>query len=101
MECTETATVTLWRSVERQELARIEASAWFAFPPRLPESPIIYPVLTEAYAAQIARKWNAMQGGGWVTTWGQQPAGLRMARSSHSKGTSSAEPYTCSHLPLE
>lgn len=28
------------------------------FPPRLPDQPIFYPVLTEAYAVQIARDWN-------------------------------------------
>jgi hypothetical protein len=32
---------------------------WFReFPPRLPEQPIFYPVLTEEYATQIARDWN-------------------------------------------
>lgn len=30
-----------------------------AFPPRLPEQPIFYPVLNEDYARQIARDWNA------------------------------------------
>jgi hypothetical protein len=29
-----------------------------AFPPRLPEQPIFYPVLNEEYATQIARDWN-------------------------------------------
>jgi hypothetical protein len=29
-----------------------------AFPPRLPEQPIFYPVLTEEYATKIARDWN-------------------------------------------
>jgi hypothetical protein len=29
-----------------------------AFPPRLPEQPIFYPVLTIEYARQIARDWN-------------------------------------------
>ncbi len=28
------------------------------FPPRLPEQPIFYPVLTIEYARQIARDWN-------------------------------------------
>lgn len=28
------------------------------FPPRLPEQPIFYPVLTKAYAKQIAYEWN-------------------------------------------
>jgi hypothetical protein len=39
-----------------------------AFPPRLPEQPIFYPVLTEDYAIQIARDWNVpASGAGYVT----------------------------------
>ena len=39
-----------------------------AFPPRLPEQPIFYPVLTEAYAVKIARDWNVKaSGSGYVT----------------------------------
>ena len=39
-----------------------------AFPPRLPEQPIFYPVLTEAYAVKIARDWNVKASGfGFVT----------------------------------
>ncbi len=37
----------------------IEQSGFTAFPPRLPEQPIFYPVTNEAYAAKIARDWNA------------------------------------------
>jgi len=55
----ETSTVTLWRPTGPKELALIEASGWHAFPPRLPEQPIFYPVLNEEYAAKIARDWNA------------------------------------------
>ena len=36
----------------------IRASGFREFPPRLPEQPIFYPVLTEEYATQIARDWN-------------------------------------------
>jgi hypothetical protein len=36
----------------------IRASRFRAFPPRLLEQPIFYPVLTEEYATQIARDWN-------------------------------------------
>jgi hypothetical protein len=53
------ATVTLYRPVGPRELALIQESGYRAFPPRLPEQPIFYPVLNEAYAAQIAREWNA------------------------------------------
>lgn len=39
-----------------------------AFPPRLPEQPIFYPVLTEEYAVKIARDWNVpASGSGFVT----------------------------------
>ena len=39
-----------------------------AFPPRLPEQPIFYPVTTEDYAMKIARDWNVPQSGsGFVT----------------------------------
>ena len=61
-------TVTLWRPVGPEELALIEASGMRAFPPRLPEQPIFYPVLTEAYAIKIARDWNVpSSGSGYVT----------------------------------
>jgi hypothetical protein len=54
----EPATVTLYRPVGQVELDLIRASGFRAFPPRLPSQPIFYPVLNEAYAAQIARDWN-------------------------------------------
>jgi hypothetical protein len=53
------APITLYRPVGTKELALIEATEFKAFPPRLPEQPIFYPVLNEAYATQIARDWNA------------------------------------------
>jgi ADP-ribosylglycohydrolase len=40
-------TVTLYRPVGPKELGLIRASGWRAFPPRLPEQPIFYPVLEE------------------------------------------------------
>ena len=51
--------LVLYRPVGQQELDLIAASGITAFPPRLPEQPIFYPVLNEAYATQIARDWNA------------------------------------------
>ncbi len=39
--------VTLWRPVGPGELELIAASGYRAFPPRLPEQPIFYPVLTD------------------------------------------------------
>ena len=52
-------TIMLYRPVGPKELALIRASGDTAFPPRLPEQPIFYPVLNEEYATQIARDWNA------------------------------------------
>lgn len=49
----------LWRPVGREELDLIAASGWTRFPPRLPEQPIFYPVLSFDYAEQIARDWNS------------------------------------------
>lgn len=56
-------TTTLYRPVGPAELALIEASGWRAFPPRLPEQPIFYPVLNEEYACQIAERWNVRDSG--------------------------------------
>ena len=49
----------LYRPVGAAEMALIAESGCKAFPPRLPEQPIFYPVLNEAYACEIAEKWNA------------------------------------------
>ena len=63
-----TDVITLWRPVGPAELALIEASGMTAFPPRLPEQPIFYPVTTEDYAIKIARDWNVpADGKGYVT----------------------------------
>jgi hypothetical protein len=56
-------TVVLFRPVGTEELKLIEESRFSAFPPRLPEQPIFYPVTTEHYAAKIARDWNTQFGG--------------------------------------
>jgi hypothetical protein len=63
-----TETVTLWRPTGPRELALVEQSGWKAWPPRLPEQPIFYPVTTEEYAIKIARDWNVpSSGSGYVT----------------------------------
>jgi hypothetical protein len=59
----DTAVVTLWRPVGPKELELIRQSGMKAFPPRLPEQPIFYPVLTESYARTIARDWNVPASG--------------------------------------
>jgi hypothetical protein len=62
------STLTLWRPVGPTELELIRRSGMQAFPPRLPEQPIFYPVLTEEYAVTIARDWNVpASGSGFVT----------------------------------
>ena len=62
------ATTALYRPVGPKELELIAASDWKAFPPRLPDQPIFYPVLNESYAIQIARDWNVQaSGSGYVT----------------------------------
>jgi hypothetical protein len=61
-------TITLWRPVGPKELELIRATGMKAFPPRLPEQPIFYPVTTEDYAVKIARDWNVPDSGaGFVT----------------------------------
>jgi len=57
----------LYRPVGPEELELIRLSGFREFPPRLPEQPIFYPVLTEEYAIKIARDWNvAASGAGFV-----------------------------------
>ncbi|MGK5445993.1 hypothetical protein [Streptomyces radiopugnans] len=61
-------TTTLWRPTGPGELALVRESRWRAWPPRLPEQPIFYPVLNEDYAIRIARDWNVKHdGAGFVT----------------------------------
>jgi hypothetical protein len=74
-----TETITLFRPVGTKELALIESSGFKAFPPRLPEQPIFYPVLNKDYAVQIARDWNAKYNDdrtGYVTQFNVQKAFL-------------------------
>ena len=49
---------TLYRPVGQADYDLIKGSRFHEFPPRLPEQPIFYPVLSEYYAKQIARDWN-------------------------------------------
>jgi hypothetical protein len=65
-------TTQLFRPVGQAELDLIRESGYKAFPPRLPEQPIFYPVLNAEYAIQIARDWNAKYNPdkvGYVTTF--------------------------------
>ena len=49
---------TLYRPVGQGELKLIRAADFRAFPPRLPNQPYFYPLLTLEYATQIASDWN-------------------------------------------
>ncbi|MGW3160039.1 hypothetical protein [Streptomyces sp. NPDC001089] len=61
-------TTTLWRPTGPLELDLVRGTNWRAWPPRLPEQPIFYPVLNEEYAIKIARDWNVRHdGAGFVT----------------------------------
>jgi len=55
--------VTLYRPTGPKELDLIKKSGYKKFPPRLPEQPIFYPVLTKEYAVKIARDWNVPASG--------------------------------------
>jgi hypothetical protein len=55
--------VVLWRPVGPAELELIRQSSMRTFPPRMPEQPIFYPVLSEEYAVKIARDWNVPASG--------------------------------------
>ena len=61
-------TVVLYRPTGPEELALVEQSEYRAWPPRLPEQPIFYPVTSQAYAEEIAQQWNVEESGsGYVT----------------------------------
>ena len=69
--------VTLFRPVGPQELELIRRARFRAFPPRLPDQPIFYPVLSEEYAVKIASDWNVQaSGAGYVTRFRVQRAFL-------------------------
>lgn len=50
--------------LEREPGAVVASSGWKAFPPRLPEQPVFYPVTNVEYAKEIAERWNAAEGRG-------------------------------------
>lgn len=62
-------TMILYRPTGLRELRLVADSGYREFPPRLPDQPIFYPVLTLEYARQIARDWNTKSGdqAGFVT----------------------------------
>lgn len=65
------ANLHLYRPTGLEELLLVLRRDLGGWPPRLPEQPIFYPVLNQAYAAQIARDWNTRSGtfAGYVTAF--------------------------------
>lgn len=51
----------LFRPTGQLELERLFEAGMRAWPPRLAEQPIFYPVLNLDYAQQIARQWNTKE----------------------------------------
>lgn len=73
----ESGTTVLWRPTGQAELDLVAAAGWRAWPPRLPDQPIFYPVLNRWYATKIAREWNVPAGGvGYVARFEVQRAYL-------------------------
>lgn len=61
-------TVTLYRPIGPEELVKLEESGFTAWPPRLPDQPIFYPVMNQNYAEQIATEWNVRDSGSGSVT---------------------------------
>jgi len=63
--------VKLYRPTGQIELELVFASGMRAWPPRLVDQPIFYPVLNRTYAREIAAKWNTKSERlvGYVTTF--------------------------------
>lgn len=86
-------TVTLYRPVGEAELELIARSGSRRFPPRLSGQPFFYPVCTRESAEQIARDWNARDGGcGFVTRFEVKSEFLARYRI-HVVGTSIHSEY--------
>lgn len=92
IQMTDSDTVILWRPVGPEELALVRATGMRAFPPRLPEQPIFYPVLSEDYAIKIARDWNVpASGAGYVTRFHVQKAFLNRYQVQEAGGKAHKE----------
>lgn len=84
--------VTLYRPVGSAEYKLIKDSGFTEFPPRLPEQPIFYPVLTEEYAIKIARDWNVKASGiGYVLKFGVDSQFLKHYDVQQAGGSSHQE----------
>ena len=84
--------ITLWRPVGPKEMELIRQSGMREFPPRLPDQPIFYPVLSEEYAIKIARDWNVPASGkGYVTRFRVAKAFLDQYRVQEAGGQNHLE----------
>jgi len=86
-------TVTLFRPVNQAELDLIAQADYEAFPPRLPEQPIFYPVCNAAYAIEIAEKWNVPAYGMSFVLRFEVDAGYLSGFEIHRVGDRSHEEY--------
>ena len=60
-------TVTMYRPAGQKEMDLVIETGYKQWPPRLPEQPIFYPVINEAYANEV-NNWNIKDSGvGYVT----------------------------------
>jgi hypothetical protein len=85
-------TIVLWRPVGPVELELIKELKMRAFPPRLSDQPIFYPVLSEEYAAKIARDWNVPASGrGFVTRFRVRKAFLDSYQAREAGGRAHLE----------
>ena len=61
------STIIMYRPTGQAELDLVAQSGYRAWPPRLPEQPIFYPVTNEQYAVELTQ-WNITDfGKGYVT----------------------------------
>ncbi|MEP5340529.1 MAG: ADP-ribosylation/crystallin J1 [Algibacter sp.] len=84
-------TQTLYRPIGLLELELIFNTEFSKFPPRLDWQPIFYPVLNEAYAIEIATKWNLDDVGsgylGFVTAFEVDTDFLKRYKVENAGGT--------------
>jgi hypothetical protein len=81
-------TLTLYRPVGTKELHIIEQFGWKKSPTRLPEQPIFYPVMHEAYAVQITRDWNVLDSRAGFVTRFEVDAAFAQRYPIHTVGAS-------------
>ena len=85
--------VVLFRPTGPRELALVAESGYRRWPPRLPEQPIFDPVTNEAYAREIAERWNVRESGaGYVTRFAVRRDFLERCES-HTVGARQHEEY--------